>query len=612
MYVFAISLPYTNPSRYDHYTVSLAHHVIAGWFLKCRLPLRRNLVNYIIAGLKSNVHMPIQENRSKPDFSPPVNEDSSNRKRSSSLTEQGSRRRTQTLTTTTTTTTARPKPEAKPVIDDALYAFHMELAETCIDFMARHTFSPYSVLPKRLPTSDFLLSGGQSLTWLVDHNLITITTSGCTTSPLKNGLCDRCFTMCKSMSNQILSKTDDSESPESIQFSNKDIDNKRYTKASLQHSSGGTNESDCSDLTSSSSSSAAVTPFQLQQQAQNTRFFRQSSTDGRFSSSSGSLEALSGTSGLDNSENTGIDSPSKNTLFPPQLPNASTPIQSDGDKQRQLCVCSCTGWAEICIRRPTGTMSWVMRIQNQISHDSFSNDFPLHDLTTLFMPSHGGAAVITGGGGGGSVPFDVNKISSKQNLNKTKEKTEVKQEIRSIDENLISPENKIIIEEIKKSFTSINDVISTVSSSSGPINIPGQAQKSDGSNQVEENIATNYDEDGGFDDDDSESRSRNPVRRVNSSPEMSSNWRNPFLNQKNSQGAETVVVQANQSAYLADFKTDDVANNSESDVQQKKKNFGKDMRVSCEAIPEEIAGKILFFKDFLNLISKFGRSTSGF
>jgi tuberous sclerosis 2 len=48
MYVFAISLPYTNPYRYDHYTVSLAHHVVAGWFLKCRLHIRRSVVKYII------------------------------------------------------------------------------------------------------------------------------------------------------------------------------------------------------------------------------------------------------------------------------------------------------------------------------------------------------------------------------------------------------------------------------------------------------------------------------------------------------------------------------------------------------------------------------------
>lgn len=47
MSVFAILLPYTNPFKYDHYTVSLAHHVIAVWFLKCRLPFRRDFVRFI-------------------------------------------------------------------------------------------------------------------------------------------------------------------------------------------------------------------------------------------------------------------------------------------------------------------------------------------------------------------------------------------------------------------------------------------------------------------------------------------------------------------------------------------------------------------------------------
>lgn len=69
-----------------------------------------------------------------------VNEDSSNRKRSSSLTEQGSRRRERL----SLQSLQRP-----PKQDDALYNFHMELAETCIDFLARHTFSPCSALPKR-------------------------------------------------------------------------------------------------------------------------------------------------------------------------------------------------------------------------------------------------------------------------------------------------------------------------------------------------------------------------------------------------------------------------------------------------------------------------------
>lgn len=65
-------------------------------------------------------------------------------------------------------------------------------------------------------------------------------------------------------------------------------------------------------------------------------------------------------------------------------------------------------------------------------------------------------------------------------------------------------------------------------------------------------------------------KSRNPVRRSNSSPEMSASWKNPFLHQKVTDGEE------NQA--------------SEEDGGKKNKVYSKDMRVSCEAIPEEIAG----------------------
>lgn len=39
--------------------------------------------------------------------------------------------------------------DLKPPIDKALMNFHMELTETCIDLMARYTFSNYSARPKR-------------------------------------------------------------------------------------------------------------------------------------------------------------------------------------------------------------------------------------------------------------------------------------------------------------------------------------------------------------------------------------------------------------------------------------------------------------------------------
>ncbi|CAA9997539.1 unnamed protein product [Nesidiocoris tenuis] len=185
MSVFAISLPYTNPFKYHHYTVSLAHHVIASWFLKCRLPFRKDFVKFITRGLKSNILVPFEEGRMmvREEI---VNEDSSNRKRSSSLTEQGNRRKHQS-------NISRPAP---PPINTIQMSFHKELTETCIDLMAMYTYSTCSPVPKRRSTADLVLNGGRSMTWLLGHKLITVTTSGCNLKALKQGLCDRCHKIC--------------------------------------------------------------------------------------------------------------------------------------------------------------------------------------------------------------------------------------------------------------------------------------------------------------------------------------------------------------------------------------------------------------------------------
>lgn len=75
-----------------------------------------------------------------------LNEDSSNRKRSTSLTERSSSRNT----SSSNITTNRSENEMmRPLMNASLKCFYAELAETCIDFLARHTFSPCSALPKR-------------------------------------------------------------------------------------------------------------------------------------------------------------------------------------------------------------------------------------------------------------------------------------------------------------------------------------------------------------------------------------------------------------------------------------------------------------------------------
>ena len=63
---------------------------------------------------------------------------------------------------------------------------------------------------------------------------------------------------------------------------------------------------------------------------------------------------------------------------------------------------------------------------------------------------------------------------------------------------------------------------------SNPINIPAHQQKSDFLEDDRELYDSNSDV-AFFDE---EGRSRNPVRRVNSSPEMSSNWKNHFISRE--------------------------------------------------------------------------------
>lgn len=124
---------------------------------------------------------------------------------------------------------------------------------------------------------------------------------------------------------------------------------------------------------------------------------------------------------------------------------------------------------------------------------------------------------------------------------------------------------------------------------SGPIDIPGHVQKrKSGEEPYESDFDDANNPDVVFDDYDT--RSRNPVRRVNSSPEMSSNYRNPFSSHKNSKdGGGGAVAPASVAPTVSGQSS---AGDDESEMQQKQKksNYGKDMRVSCEAIPEEMGG----------------------
>lgn len=185
-YVFVSCLPFTSPARYNYYTVSLAHHIIASWFLKARIQWRKDYAKYIIDGIAKNIdkdksmrdekHQQAIENESKMI----VNEDSSIRKRSSSFGARPTVPNTSHKMNSKEHSSQKMKQRVQDLQGFDMHGFHVELIETCIDFMDRNTFSLSSSLPKRIPAADFLLrGGGQTKTWIVGHNIVTITTNAC-------------------------------------------------------------------------------------------------------------------------------------------------------------------------------------------------------------------------------------------------------------------------------------------------------------------------------------------------------------------------------------------------------------------------------------------------
>lgn len=197
--------------------------------------------------------------------------------------------------------------------------------------------------------ADFLLKEGQSVTWVLCNKLITVTTSGCSNKAMRGPLCDNCWMACK-----IAPPTPEhSRSSHSSLWRPPSTEGNREEKLSRQ-SSGGHGSSTANTATNSPTDENKKPP-------EDTDLLSKQQKDA-------SGETMEKTD------------QSNELLKLEQMMNI--------EKQEEItpCACWCQGWAEIYVRRPTGDMSWIMRIQNQMQFES-SFDFPIHDITSLYMPT---------------------------------------------------------------------------------------------------------------------------------------------------------------------------------------------------------------------------------
>ncbi|XP_069427118.1 tuberin isoform X6 [Ovis canadensis] len=327
--VFAISLPYTNPSKFNQYIVCLAHHVIAMWFIRCRLPFRKDFVPYITKGLRSNVLLSFDDTPEKDSF----------RARSTSLNERP-KSRIQTSLTSASLGSADENSMAQA--DDNLKNLHLELTETCLDMMARYVFSNFTAVPKRSPVGEFLLAGGRTKTWLVGNKLVTVTTSVGTGTRSLLGL-------------------DSGELQGGPELSSDPSVHVRQTKeapAKLESQAGQQVYHGARDRVRSMSGGHGLRVGALDAPACH------------FPGSPTSLGSQTAPAGQ------------------PEKASAGSPLPAQKEKTNLAAYVPLLtqGWAEILVRRPTGNTSWLMSLENPLSpFSSDINSMPLQELSNALM-----------------------------------------------------------------------------------------------------------------------------------------------------------------------------------------------------------------------------------
>lgn len=357
MSIFAIAIPYTNPFKFNHYIVSLAYHVIAMWFLKCRLPFRRAFVQFITKNLSIILS----------------NEDANTRRRSASAS-----------------TGEQLQGKGEEMIQ-----FHNDLLETIVDLMSRYTYASCAPLPKRSSTAKMLIGGGQEQTWIAGNKIITVTTSGCGQRPIKNGLCDKCLQLCQKDTTII---------PAEAFTPNASLPSRRRHRSELHRTISHEakykpqSKDDLHMRNIIRDLGDGIAPLDQDPSG--------SWSSGGFGDPTArepSSERLAPTT------NIGSGSQAASAAAAVSAAAVAAAAAAEEERRPRLCACWCMGWAEIHIRQPTGNMSWMMRIQNEQQSLPFGMDeLPLFDLSSLFSPTSSSSP--SQGGSGSSYPR--RKISS--------------------------------------------------------------------------------------------------------------------------------------------------------------------------------------------------------
>lgn len=177
---------------------------------------------------------------------------------------------------------------------------------------------------------EFMLASGHSRTWMIANTIVTITTSG--TYIAMDGVCDNCLALRRTTDIAYKGKA-------------KAEANVKQKSAALDGST-----EDSASQTSSDQASGAVQSGVTASQAPVGAQLKSGSEESAKPDSAKTEETRSST----------VSDRRQSEPFVPVNP--------------MNCQCVCQGWAEIFIRRPSGNISWIMRIQNRAMSSCLDSD----------------------------------------------------------------------------------------------------------------------------------------------------------------------------------------------------------------------------------------------
>ncbi|XP_022651499.1 tuberin-like isoform X3 [Varroa destructor] len=432
--VFAIALPYTNSVKFSRYTVALAHHVIALWFLKCKTEFRPAFASFIMKRLRNYSSRSSTSEQPVPAIGgfEPVQ-----RSRSGSLNErkaggQGSGSGIGAIGRTSGNNAG----------DSGHLQLQDELVDSADDFLNQYSQGACSLQPRKSGAEHFLVNGGQSVTWVSVNKVITITTSGCVTNTPSNsgGVCEKCLRLCRVSSVDPDSDVPADSGPGSLNnsgqpgttpgtpltpvtpatpggssgppvFNNNSSNNNLNLSSweSLAHSStsvspvgsGGPGQEKSTGISGGSKKSRNLS-FELAPRSMSVAsrdelgIGKPTRSDGQPTVKYSSDEQIYQHTSSQQQPQTTIHAYSSSQAISVGSSESILASSSSGSGGSgvatgeggmvlaRVCNCWCRNWGEITVRRPSGITSCTVRLQNDVFTTMPLHDVAIPDIATMF------------------------------------------------------------------------------------------------------------------------------------------------------------------------------------------------------------------------------------